>query len=462
MYLRIDFPTGRYFAAEAHTPSLPEWPPHPSRVFSALVASAYRGKFTEPEARKRAMLEWLEALTPPFIAAPKADLLDSPVYYVPPGDSIGRKGKRGQEDYEQGVHRWRQPRHFPCAIILDEPTVYYGWDSDPDSDSFTILEKIAANVTHVGTSHSMVVMSVHHGKMPKKPTLLPDQVGSKFFRVPASGRLKELDAAYENQIGVRRPPATCEPLASYKESYVQPDPKKSSPFEFMAFRIAGTMHGADTAAYLGKTLRRAVMSVLGDQAPAAIHGHNGGLHAAWLPLPDVDHPYAKGRVVGIGVALPKKMDRNHRQQVLAGMNQIKDLHLPDGRTAKLTPIAPGEKVAVALKYQTWVKPSIVWSTVTPVVLDRPPKRLNEKRLAQAMIQSLIFAGYPEPEEIEISSFSRFNGAPPAFEVPADKPRFHATIRYSEPVAGPIIAGRLRYFGVGLFRPLTSSDDGVTA
>jgi len=41
MYLSVFFPSGRCYAAEAHDPSSPEWPPHPSRLFSAIVASAY-------------------------------------------------------------------------------------------------------------------------------------------------------------------------------------------------------------------------------------------------------------------------------------------------------------------------------------------------------------------------------------------------------------------------------------
>lgn len=461
MYLRLDFPSGRYYAAEAHAPSMPEWPPHPSRIFSALVASAYRGNGKiQPE--YLTALQWLEKLPPPSIFAPNVSLLESPVFYVPPGDLIQRKGKKGQEVYEHGVHRWRQPRHFPCAIILDEPTVYCGWELDPDLDQFHALEEIAANVTHVGTSHSMVIMSAHNGVMPRKPTLFSDQAGTKFLRVPTSGRLNELDNLYKKNAGVRRPPAASEPLTAYRVAYDHLPSQGSAAFDFKTLRIAGTMHGADTAAYLGKALRRAVMSVLGDQAPEVVHGHNGGVHVGWLPLPDVGHRHAKGRIVGVGVALPRMMDLKHRQLVLAGIGHVSDLRLPDGRTAKLSPILPGEKVAVALLDQTWIKPSAIWATVTPVVLDRPPKRLIEKRLASAISQSLVFAGYPEPEEVEVSAFSRFTGSPPAFDVPAKKPCFHATIRFRAPVAGPVIAGRLRYFGLGLFRPLTPTDAGSIA
>jgi len=358
MYLRIDFPSGKYYAARTHAPSLPEWPPHPSRIFSALVASACRscaGITTE----KQATLKWFETLSLPSIAAPRAELNESPIFYVPPGDSTGRKGLRGQEVYEHGVHRWRQPRHFPCAIILNEPTVYYGWNSDPESSILAALEEIVADVTHVGTSHSMVTMSAHIGKMPKKPTLIPDQRGTKFFRVPTAGRLDELDVVYENKTGVRRPPASCEPLAAYKDTYDRSDTGDVSDLEFMALRISGTMHGADTAVNLARALRRAVMSVLGNDAPAAVHGHNGGMHIGWLPLPDVGHRHAKGRIVGIGIALPRRLDLEQRQQVLSGISRIKDLHLPNARTAQLSAIVPGERVGVALKNQTWVKPSTI-------------------------------------------------------------------------------------------------------
>ena len=74
-------------------------------------------------------------------------------------------------------------------------------------------------------------------------------------------------------------------------------------------------------------------------------------------------------------------------------------------------------------------------------------------------QSFIFAGFPEPKDINISAFSRFKGAPPAFTVPATKPRYHATVLFDEPITGPVLVGRLRYFGIGLFRPMRSLDSG---
>jgi len=459
MYLRVFFPSGQYYAAEAHDPSNPEWPPHPSRVFSALVASTYHSRSGMTEL-KRKTLEWMESLPPPSISSPKAHLPPAPISYVPPGDIRGQKGGTGEEQYEHPVHRWRQPRHFPIATILGEPVVYYGWQEDPEEDLLVALDEITAGVTHVGTSHSMAVVKSASGEMPQKPVFLPDTNGTHFFRIPTPGRLQELDDVFRQKSGVRRPAPAYEPLASYRLAREHPIQEQVFGLDFLALRISGTMHGADTAAYLGRALRRAVMSVLGDDAPPAVHGHNGGVHVGWLPLPDVGHPHANGRIVGVGILLPIELDLKHRQELLKGISRVHDLRLPDGRVAQLATPEPGEHVPVALSTRTWTQSSNIWATVTPVVLDRPPKRLTEEQVSEALSESLIFAGYPKPRQIEVSAFSLFEGAPPAFRVPADKPRYHAMVYFEEPVKGPVIAGRLRYFGVGLFRPLPSFPEGT--
>ena len=223
-------------------------------------------------------------------------------------------------------------------------------------------------------------------------------------------------------------------------------------------RVSGSMHGADSAAYLGRAVRRAVMSQLGDSAPPEVHGHAGGLHVGWLPLPDVGHPFASGRIIGLGIALPREISTQKRNQILGSLGSLEGVQLPDGRTAKLVFPAPSEKVPIALIERTWTQASKLWATVTPVVLDRPPKRSSEERLCKAMIHSITNAGFPYPEDVSISTHSQFRGSPPAFSVPSPdrKPRFHARVRFGVPVNGPVVAGRLRYFGIGLFRPIPES------
>jgi len=216
------------------------------------------------------------------------------------------------------------------------------------------------------------------------------------------------------------------------------------------------MHGADTAYYVGKSLRAAVMSVLGDEAPACVHGHNNDQHIGWLPLPEVGHKYSKGKIIGFGISVPWNISPEEREKILSGIGRVKELRLPDGRVASINQIMPGEKTPVSLSKKTWTKPSKVWASVTPVVLDRAPKRLTEKRVVNAVKQSFVFAGFPEPVKITPSKFSIFDGAPPIFQIPIKKPRYHAVVEFENPVSGPVVVGRMRYFGIGLFRPVYPS------
>ena len=94
----------------------------------------------------------------------------------------------------------------------------------------------------------------------------------------------------------------------------------------------------DTGAYIGRALRRAVMSVMGDDAPPPVHGHNKKNHIAWLPLPDVGTCSCKRAHYGNRVSvLPMEMNPEERRKVLVGINEVRELHVPDGRVMRLDP-----------------------------------------------------------------------------------------------------------------------------
>jgi CRISPR-associated protein Csb2 len=81
LVLEIEYLTGVACATSAYDRNSAEWPPHPDRVFSALVCAwAERGKDDD----ERDALEWLEALDPPAIASPPAGRRRVVDVFVPP------------------------------------------------------------------------------------------------------------------------------------------------------------------------------------------------------------------------------------------------------------------------------------------------------------------------------------------------------------------------------------------
>ena len=81
--LRLELLTGRYVACAFNDRDRVEWPPHPARVFSALVAALHDG---EPLEAERAALRWLESLPPPALHHSPASVRDAKVFYVPVND----------------------------------------------------------------------------------------------------------------------------------------------------------------------------------------------------------------------------------------------------------------------------------------------------------------------------------------------------------------------------------------
>ncbi|WP_157272050.1 type I-G CRISPR-associated protein Csb2 [Azohydromonas aeria] len=450
LQLQIGFPGGRYCAADHADPRRPEWPPHPSRVFSALVAAAYAGGHS-PSSEQRAVLQKLEASPPPALCFPQADLREAPDAYVPVNDV---KTRIASKKAGSALAPNRQARQFPGASLLAEPEVRLQWPLALSAQELALLDGLAARMTHLGTSHSLVTARFVADDAAPVPDLVPAAHGREFLRVTRSGRLEELDRlATQGHGALRRPQPVFEVLQPYARARTPADADhRRSNYEWIGLRLDGCSWGADTAHTLARAARRAAMALLGEHVPAALHGHDDAVrHVAWLPLADVGHAHARGKIRGIGVAPPVDMEPNDRALVLMALSRLRQLHLPDDQVAQVTPVAMSG-TPLALREDTWRDASTHWSTVTPVILDRPPKRPEAKRLVAALVESLTIAGFPAPQAVHLSLTSDFEGAPHAMDIPTRIQRWHAQVRFDQPVEGPVIAGRWRNFGIGLFRP----------
>jgi CRISPR-associated protein Csb2 len=109
---------------------------------------------------------------------------------------------------------------------------------------------------------------------------------------------------------------------------------------------------------------------------------------------------------------------------------------------------------MSLHQKTWTQPATHWATATPVVLDRFPKR---NLSAEAIVaEGCVRAGYPRPVRVELSATSAL-AMPAASAFRLRKPGSlyaHARLEFAEPVRGPMLVGKERYFGLGLCLPQT--------
>lgn len=112
LIFRITYLTGRAVATAYNARESAEWPPHPARVYSALVAAWAEAE--SPDGGERAALEWLATLAPPRIAAGEAWARAVVPHFVPVNDagvlrsyaSVGEKLESLEQELAEARRQW--------------------------------------------------------------------------------------------------------------------------------------------------------------------------------------------------------------------------------------------------------------------------------------------------------------------------------------------------------------------
>ncbi|GII96339.1 hypothetical protein Ssi02_65700 [Sinosporangium siamense] len=228
-------------------------------------------------------------------------------------------------------------------------------------------------------------------------------------------------------------------------------------FDRQASRIGG-----DRVLTLTSMLRKAVISRIGTEVPAQVSGHgaDGRTHVGYLALPDVGHRHADGHLLGLALAVPRDMPAEEWKRlvraVVSGEGALTRLTWSGRSTGLLYGHDPRRR---GLSPETWRGPeggACRWVTATPLVTDGMPRK--GRAIESLVVKSLARVGYPEPVEVAVSAAPLLEGAvwrPRAGSMPQGRPRrpmVHVRVRFPRPVVGPVIAGSLRYLGLGLFVP----------
>lgn len=496
--LRIEFLTGVFMATDRHdaTRRRPEWPPHPDRLFSALVAAAALPEASEgnvPDAAEKA-LEWLagqswtdkgEVIAPQLHASP-AHLRDAPDVYMPTNpheDEVWtketkEKTRRVKKNFNQTslLPALRIKAALPVpAVVPEDPVVTFLWpEADPREHRDT-LAAICDYLTYLGRSRSLVRVTLDPD--PPQPTHVPDPDGAIQLRVPGANRLKELKdtflaerrpnpAPVQGYRCVADPAPSSEPIrSSFDRMYIfRPDPQDpalpavAAPAAARAFR-AGLMEAVAPAQTANN---------LPVQVPGIVKGAKGAPMCAFVALPFV-HPrqrHADGSVKGLAVLVPKAAQHEDRMLVALGLERLvsKGLQLPGVGRWHLKEVTDDTQAMRTLQRATWRGPSRYWTTAVTMRFGHVPKPGNGGE-AGVILDSLRRAGIDPDDvlEITVGRHSPLHGAPPSWafkprrnaaEEGPPTPRLrHVTVRFARLVDGPLVIGAGRFLGHGLMLPL---------
>jgi CRISPR-associated protein Csb2 len=482
--LEMELLTGAYRAALPDG-SGAEWPPHPERVFSALVQAWADGGCDPGE---RVALEWLEAQAPPAIEASASEdtwVRDAPVVYVPPNDP------RGDEVEVLPERRRRQARDF-CARIAADTTVRLRWRAEAPPHERLALERLASRIASVGHSASFVRCAFRQDDSPIDcaRTWLPDDGGSEPVRVVYQGRLADLERWYSSDGKPQERPRS-RSIARYRGPTEPAADVPSSTFggveDWFVFEgVGGLAPDIVAFAHVARRVRDALMSLGPQPPPELLSGHaaNGEPsqrpHVAVVPLANVGTPYATGDLLGFAVVLPRACDAVERRAVLGAIATFAKLGSEDERARlQLTERAvwllsrAPSAARTSLRPARYCRASRAWASVLPVVLDRFPDHGDVLDEARTIATACRNIGLPEPVAIELHKHAAIQGAPPAYLSRArgrrpswsfshgsklrDRPRRHVVVRFEEPVRGPVVLGAGRYQGFGLCLPVEGAE-----
>ncbi len=435
--IEIELLTGRYAATAHNDRGRAEWPPHPARFFSALVAALHDHE--DADRAEREALLWLEQQGAPSLwVDPESRVGRRQVQdvYVPVNDvTLGLDAdiRSAEEAVQQAAtpakrkaaekklagarsapsiadadasdkalatavallpeRRTRQVRTFP--VVLPETTTFaFLWPADPLSHR-AALEQLCARVTRLGHSSSLVRCNVVDRDV--TPTLVPSDDGDLVLRVVGPGQLERLDRAFEHHQGVESRVLPARPQRYRSASQIiAPSPQAESVFssDWVIFeRVGGSRPLASRATDLARALRGALIELHGSQdLPATLSGHaeSGPTeqpHVAFVPLPFVDNEHADGALVGCALVLPRELAKNERELLLRLVakwekersNQQGNLTLAGGTLPAFIVRRVEVSAKAALDPTRWCRASTRFVTAMPIALDKNPGNLRSNQ-----------------------------------------------------------------------------------
>lgn len=477
LILTVRLLDGRYYGAG-------DWPPSPFRLFQALVAAAHTGRAVD-DAEMSALL-WLESRPAPIIAAPKARQASNTTYYVPRNgaDAFGGNLARAAQKRDP---KFSKPHFFDAGVPL-----IYLWSVDTGTEHAETITQLADLLYQLGRGVDMAFAVAETLETQEAERRLADYPGTIFW--PTSGgsgfRLRCPQAGQSLQSLVSRHAAQLNRLREGNFRQVPPPAFAEVGYGCPPVRFVFDLRcsGAD-GGFVSQPLASvaALVEILRNQAAERLRAHHADLtervvigrgaeeadkplRIRIIPLPSIGHAQANQDIRRVVVEVPPNcpIPAADIDWAFAGLTLGVDEETGEIAGPVLIPATDPEDM---LRHygiaDAKADEARIWRTVTPVALPmarRPGRRDGATRATaeagavQAVRQALRHIGYSGQaivRRIQREPFDTQGQIAAAFQHGrfAANRLYHVDIEFSQPVAGPIVIGDGRYFGLGLFRPV---------
>jgi CRISPR-associated protein Csb2 len=477
------FLTGRYHGNE--------WPPSPARLFQALVAGAKTGAYQRHWPDVEGALRMLEQLPAPVIVACKAEHTRPYRISVP------------NNDMDKAAREWAAGRPFNAALLrtmkdvqpweigcgqAGQPHVYYFWKL-PEDARMIACKQLASFLHALGWGVDMAYADAFPADEQFLRSVACESAYSHYAPaprgkpcpVPAPGYLDDLCNAYRRycrrhtgsgvdafthaikygQQPYRRVGAEAPPVAVFMLRRIDnANAWFSFPWAF-SMRVAAWMRHATAEALLSEGFNKEEVD-----AYALGHGDEGRRrHMSFVPVPSIGGPHTDGAVRRVMLVEPAGEEGSVSEllQWKLASSILHRLLESNGGPRKTAPACLLSQAAksdsVFLRYLPSSK-QLQWRSVTPVILhghNSSHGKFSLKKTEELLYQAFENSGFQRQliAEIQFQPAPFWPGTEGALAIRVPEhlnrwPRYHVSVRFHEPVAGPVLVGIGRHYGIGLF------------
>jgi CRISPR-associated protein Csb2 len=475
-----------------------DWPPSPFRVFQALVAGAYGGRWrSESDDTKDAAFRWLEGLAPPPIAAPRKIDSRATTYFVPNNDMDAVDGD------PRRVSEIRSGKLVRSILLTGDAPLLYAWPFDHGEEHARRLCGFAERLHTLGRGIDAAFARAQVCDWNEAERRLADYPGAvsrpgragdpeRDPSCPIPGSLDSLKRRHED--GVKRfalrrearvsvtlftqPRKAIARVVTYSRAAARLLFDLRSSDDTLAFRPIPQEQALKVAAAV-RDLAAWRLTVIWPQRAAEIDrlvvGRGAGIsditrRVRIVPLPSIGHVHTSPSIRRVLLEIPPDCPLSRNDLAAALDNQSLDKvdmvtgEVVENPVTKNTILVPTDGDDMLWHYGIG-QASRRWQTVTPAALPEPRRRgrisgeeraASDQRVAAAVAAALRHAGL-EWRGIEIrvqrEPLRRTGARADAFHADRFVGKLrHVEIVFPEPVSGLLMVGDGRYLGLGLMAP----------